>query len=303
VVKFTVDKNKENPYVMLNKTPLSDNRISWRAKGIWAYLLSKPDNWTVREKDLMNKSTEGRDAVRAAIKELVENGYIVKTEIRDKGKYIGVEYSVFETPIELPGIDPSPEKPSTVEMSSSAQPLPEKPSTVKPTTANPPHSNTNVTNKQKNNKRTTTVPLVTSKPVPVESIAVVAPILKKMENDPVIPVTDLPKGIKPALVNKLISVHGQDAVIKQVKNLKATLTTKKINNVAGWLTTAVCEGFDSKVELDLFKVQDNKELESELVAKLESVSSAPHEIVNPEFMQELIGKYGCVADYFARAGN
>jgi len=280
VVKFTIDKNKENPYVMLNKTPLSDDRISWRAKGIWAYLLSKPDNWTVREKDIMNKSTEGRDAVRAAIKELVENGYILKTELREKGKFVGIEYSVFETPIttENTPVPPLPEKPSTVEMPLSVTPLPGKPSTNKPTTANPPHSNTNVTNKPINNKTTTELP-----------VSVVAPILKSTGDK-------LPKGIKPALIAKLTVLHGTDAVDRQLKNLKSALTTKKISNPAGWLTTAVCEGFDSKVELDLFRVQENKELEIKLVEKLESDSRAQHEFINPEFMQALIAKHGCVSD-------
>jgi len=122
----------------------------------------------------------------------------------------------------------------------------------------------------------------------------VAPILKNNDDK-------LPKGIKPSLIAKLSAMHGAEPVQVQLKNLKSALTTRKINNVAGWLTTAVCEGFDSKVELNLFKVQENKDLETKLVEKLESDSSAQHEFVNQDFMKSLIAKHGCVSDMIAGA--
>jgi|GEM_PF-2989295 len=290
MVKFTIDKNKENPYVMLNKTPLSDDRISWRAKGIWAYLLSKPDNWTVREKDLMNKSTEGRDAVRGAIKELVDHGYILKIELREKGKYIGVEYSVFESPIEVEkrptptGGEPSPEKPSMVEKTPSAIPLPRKPLTVKPTTANPPHSNTNVTNKPINNKRTTT-----------SKAAIVMPTV-------VAPILNLPKGIKPSLIKKLTATHGAEPVTKQLKNLIAEQGKRTVKNPAGWLTVAISEEFESRTEVDLFTVQENKELETRLVEKLNTDSNAVSELGDQDF-KAMLGQRPWILGMLAGAGG
>jgi len=39
-----VEKNKN--YSVVNNTVLRDTKISWKAKGIMAYMLSKPDDWT-----------------------------------------------------------------------------------------------------------------------------------------------------------------------------------------------------------------------------------------------------------------
>ena len=55
-----VHKNKDNPYVMLNKQFLSDCRLSWRSKGLLAYLLSKPDDWQIMIVDLVKQSKGGK---------------------------------------------------------------------------------------------------------------------------------------------------------------------------------------------------------------------------------------------------
>lgn len=37
------EKNRNNLYVMINKTALEDEILSWKAKGIGCYLMSKFD--------------------------------------------------------------------------------------------------------------------------------------------------------------------------------------------------------------------------------------------------------------------
>ena len=51
-----VIKDKSNPYVMLNKTCLRDEKLSWKAKGLHSYLLSLPDDWQIYIEDLNNIS-------------------------------------------------------------------------------------------------------------------------------------------------------------------------------------------------------------------------------------------------------
>jgi hypothetical protein len=36
-------QKKRHPYAQIDKTPLLDTRLSWKARGILAYLLTKPD--------------------------------------------------------------------------------------------------------------------------------------------------------------------------------------------------------------------------------------------------------------------
>ena len=87
-------------YVILDKTCLEDTVLSFRAKGLHAYLMSKPDNWRVRECQLLKASTEGRDALRTAMKELVVARYVTRHPLRDKGtgQMDGWEWIVTEEP-------------------------------------------------------------------------------------------------------------------------------------------------------------------------------------------------------------
>ncbi len=89
----------ECPFAQIDRAPLEDARLSWRAKGILAYLLSKPSGWTVRADDLLKKGTEGRDAVRAAMGELRDCGYAELRMMRGAGgEATGKEWIIHERP-------------------------------------------------------------------------------------------------------------------------------------------------------------------------------------------------------------
>lgn len=123
---------RENPYVMIDKHGLNDERLSWKAKGLLAYLLSKPDDWTVYVSDLIKRSKDGEDSVRAGLKELRDNGYVSMERIRnDKGVYTGTQYIVYEQPIEIEAIQPHGENPDM------AKPFPENPDVGFPDVENP----------------------------------------------------------------------------------------------------------------------------------------------------------------------
>lgn len=92
------NKKRVNPFVQIDKNMLSDSKISWKAKGILAYLLSKPDGWVTYLVDIEKQSTDGRDSVRAGVKELLESGYLERKRVREGGKFRGWEYSVYEYP-------------------------------------------------------------------------------------------------------------------------------------------------------------------------------------------------------------
>lgn len=93
------NKKRTNPFVQIDKKMLSDLNISWKAKGILAYLLSKPDNWVTYASDIEKQATDGRDSVASGIKELLAAGYMERKQIREKGKFKGYEYSVYEYPV------------------------------------------------------------------------------------------------------------------------------------------------------------------------------------------------------------
>ena len=92
-------QKRENPYAQIDKAALEDNRLSWRARGILAYLLSKPDNWHIHVFDIVNHGPEGRDAVQHALKELEQFGYArLETLRNERGHVIGKEWFITEQP-------------------------------------------------------------------------------------------------------------------------------------------------------------------------------------------------------------
>jgi hypothetical protein len=96
---FRVAKNADNPFVMIDRRPIENPALSWKAKGILAYLLSRPDDWVIRFKDLVNRSTDGGHMVRAAMKELKAAGHIKVTTEREGGRITRWVYQVYEIPL------------------------------------------------------------------------------------------------------------------------------------------------------------------------------------------------------------
>jgi len=84
---------------MIDSETISDSRLSFRARGVLAYLLSKPDNWTVSVAELRNASHDGITAIRSALKELRDLGYAELRSVRGAdGKLGGKEWVVIESP-------------------------------------------------------------------------------------------------------------------------------------------------------------------------------------------------------------
>lgn len=104
-------KNKDNPYVMIDKTGIEDPRLSLKAKGLLAILLSKPDDWKIYITQLATTCKDGVDSVKTALKELREYGYVSMERIRDeKGKISHTEWIVYEQPIHSEKIELKPRR-------------------------------------------------------------------------------------------------------------------------------------------------------------------------------------------------
>jgi hypothetical protein len=96
---FRTIKNEDNPFVMIDRRPIENPKISWKAKGILAYLLSRPDNWIVRLGDLVKRSPDGVFAIRGAINELQAAGHVHRKEVREaNGRFVRYELEVYELP-------------------------------------------------------------------------------------------------------------------------------------------------------------------------------------------------------------
>lgn len=92
-------EKRTTPYVQIDKTVADDLAISFKAKGLMLYLLSRPDSWKIYISQLAKVSTDGRESVTSAINELIERGYILRTRLtKSDGTFDGYDYRVFESP-------------------------------------------------------------------------------------------------------------------------------------------------------------------------------------------------------------
>ena len=57
---------------------LNDSNISLKAKGLYVYMQSKPDDWMFSVDRICFQNKDGVDSVRSSINELVQSGYLSK---------------------------------------------------------------------------------------------------------------------------------------------------------------------------------------------------------------------------------
>ena len=86
-------KQKDTGFTMVANKPLCDKELSLSAKGLYAYLRSKPDNWQFSSERLECK--ECPDTVRVYLKELEDFGLLIRKRKPD-GR---MEYVVHHKPL------------------------------------------------------------------------------------------------------------------------------------------------------------------------------------------------------------
>ena len=122
---------------------LRNRNLSLKAVGLLSKMLSLPPDWDYSIRGLATLNTDGIDGIRTAMKELEDEGYVVRVQSRDeRGRMSRNKYTVYALPQkEKPSPDlPSSENPTTV------KPPPDEPMTEKPT-----QINTKLSNYERNN--------------------------------------------------------------------------------------------------------------------------------------------------------
>lgn len=100
-------------YTIVRNAALRDDRLSLKAKGLLALMLSFPDDWTYHLEYLERLSTDGRDATRGAVRELETLGYVGRRQARAADGTLSS--SVYEV-VDAPGtVDGFPVDGSTVD--------------------------------------------------------------------------------------------------------------------------------------------------------------------------------------------
>jgi len=92
---------KTSNYTIMSNHHLRDKSLSLKAKGLMSLMLSLPDDWDYSVAGLVAIVSEGETAVRGAIKELVNNGYLVRERVYENGRIIDWDYTLYETPTDV----------------------------------------------------------------------------------------------------------------------------------------------------------------------------------------------------------
>lgn len=103
--------------VLHNKT-IRDPKLSYKARGILAVLLSLPDNWRTSAEDLARTAPDGRDSIRAGLRELETFGYLRRVKHRDDNGRVRTITTVYDRPLKLAPPEtgfPAPVNPASLE--------------------------------------------------------------------------------------------------------------------------------------------------------------------------------------------
>lgn len=67
------------PFTQVHNDVLNCAELSWKAKGLFAYLMSKPEGWYFSIDRIVNDAKDSRDSIRTAMKELEEAGLLSRS--------------------------------------------------------------------------------------------------------------------------------------------------------------------------------------------------------------------------------
>lgn len=121
----TIRVAKRRRFTVISRDAVNDDRLSFRARGVLAWLLDKPDDWSCNSEQIASAGREGRDAVRVALRELQAAGYLRHEKVQGETGRWRTATMLFEVPTpENPSSVPTPENPTV------GKPGPVVPSTV-----------------------------------------------------------------------------------------------------------------------------------------------------------------------------
>ena len=144
---FRIEKTRD--YTVMSNHHLRNTALSLKAKGLLSLMLSLPEGWDYTTKGLARICKDGVDSICAGVRELEEQGYVIRERVRNPNGQLGaIEYTILEQPRPP---EPGREKPER-ENPVQANPVLDSPVLGKPEQENPAQLNTKESSKEKSKK-------------------------------------------------------------------------------------------------------------------------------------------------------
>lgn len=139
---FRIEKTRD--YTVMSNHHLRNTELSLKAKGLLSLMLSLPENWDYTTRGLARICKDGVDSICAGVRELEEQGYVIRERVRNPNGQLGaIEYTILEQPR-----PPEPKRENPVQ----ANPVLDSPVLGKPEQENPAQLNTKKSSKQESKK-------------------------------------------------------------------------------------------------------------------------------------------------------
>jgi hypothetical protein len=112
---------------------LNNEKLSMKAKGIYTFIQSKPDDWNFSVERIASQCKDGIDSIRGGVQELENAGYLQRIKFKNDKGFWDIEYILHIAPYWL-------------------NPMLENPTSENPTTDNPTSDNPQTNSKLDNSK-------------------------------------------------------------------------------------------------------------------------------------------------------
>lgn len=138
-----IRQKRKKRFSIVNNKIIEDKRLSFKARGLLIYMLSKPDDWKFYTDELTNRSAkDGISAIKSALREIEAAGYLVRQQGHKKnGQFTSQDWILTDISANSPQVEnPPADKPSTEKPLADNRTLPNtdfKPNTDIPNTNKP----------------------------------------------------------------------------------------------------------------------------------------------------------------------
>lgn len=100
-----IKRYKSKNHVTINNAIMKERDVSLKAKGLFALVMSLPDDWDFSIKGICAITKENYTAVNSAIHELIDAGYCRRQTVKENGKFVGCDYEFSEVKTGSPRLD------------------------------------------------------------------------------------------------------------------------------------------------------------------------------------------------------
>lgn len=89
-----IKRVKKRGFTITDNKLIKDERLSWKARGIFQYLWAMPDDWNFYVDEVAKHSKDGVRVLRGGLSELEEYGYLKRTMHHADGHFSGMSWEL-----------------------------------------------------------------------------------------------------------------------------------------------------------------------------------------------------------------